>query len=768
MTVMFSDLVDSTALAERVDPEVVRDILMAYHGAATTAVERFGGRVLQWLGDGVLAAFGYHQVFEDDARRAVSAGLDLVETWASVRSEVQERFGVEPELRVGVHTGVVVVAEVGEPTGGERSSIVGAAPNLAARIQSEAAPGTVVMSDVTQYLVDADFHLRSLGLRDLKGVARQVEVFAVDGPRHTGARLDSDRYRRRRLVGRDQPRARLVQAWEQVRSAAGSTSGAGSAALISGEAGIGKSRLAADVREHVAQGGGQTLETGCLAYNVNVSLWPIGRLMERVIAQDAADQDDGIARLIDHLQRIDMDIASVVPLFGPLLGRLDLAEYPAPELEPVALLDRTLGRLVDWLGHLAGAQPALLVVEDLHWADPSTRQLIERLVAAVPRGLLATVTTRDTDTLEGRDDVMRVVLDRLSDQAASSLVDQVASERDLSPETRASIISRGEGIPLFIEELARSASMSDGSGELPLRLHELFTGRLRAAGLDLRVAQVAATIGAAFDMSTVAAVMDDPDRVAGSLDELGAAGIIEPMDDPLVGGGYRFSHALVRDAAYETQVREVRLDTHGVVAKQLRSAGADPALVAQHYDLADDIEQAVPEYLMAAQGAQGRGAHPEAIHILTRVVELLEPCPPSVDRDVRLLTSRLLRALSISAIDGYAAAGVLADHAEAETLFERLGDRPEALPAVLATWVTAFAGATWRYRDASRPGCSAWCPAPCSRGSSPRRAPRPGSRACTRAGSVPGALTSNWQWKGTTSDRTARKCRSSGRCRTTR
>ena len=511
------------------------------------------------------------------------------------------------------------------------------------------------------------------------------------GRADTGARLDSDRYRRRGLVGRDQPRARLVEAWEHVRSAAGRTSGAGSAALISGEAGIGKSRLAADIREHVAQGGGQTLETGCLAYNVNISLWPIRRLMERVIAHDAVDQGDGIARLIDHLQRIDMDLATVVPLFAPLLGRVDLTKYPTPELDPVALLDRTLERLVDWLGRLAGEQPTLLILEDLHWADPSTRQLVDRLVGAVPRGLLATVTTRDPDTFEGRDEVIRVVLDRLSDQAASSLVDQVAPGKELSQETRASIVSRGEGIPLFIEELARSASMSDGSGELPLRLHELFTGRLRAAGLDLRVAQVAATIGAAFDASTVAAVMDDPDRVAGSLEGLGAAGIIEPTGDPLVEGGYRFHHALVRDAAYETQVREVRLETHGAVAKQLRSAGADPALVAQHYDLADDIDHAVPEYLTAAQGAQARGAHPEAIHILSRVVELLEPCPPGVDRDVQLLTSRILRALSISAIDGYAATGVLADHAEAETLFERLGDRPEVLPAVLATWVTTFA-----------------------------------------------------------------------------
>ncbi len=691
MTVLFSDLVDSTALAERVDPEVVRDILMAYRGTATTAVERFGGLVLQWLGDGVLAVFGYQQVFEDDARRAVSAALDLVESWAGVRSNVQERFGVEPQLRVGVHTGVVVVAEVGEPTGGERNSIVGAAPNLAARIQGEAAPGTVVITDVTQYLVDADFYLRSLGLRDLKGVPRQVEVFTVDGPRHTGARLDSERYRRRGLVGRDQPRACLVDAWEKVRLAAGSTSGAGSAAVITGEAGIGKSRLAADIREHVAKGGGQTFETGCLAYNVNISLWPIRRLMERVIAEDAPEHEDAIAHLIDHLRRIGMDIATVVPLFAPLLGRVDPAGYPAPELDPVALLDRTLGRLVDWLGRLAGEQPALLILEDLHWADPSTRQLLDRLVGAVPSGLLAIVTTRDPDAFGGGNELIRVGLDRLSEQAAASLVDQVASGKDLSPETRASIISRGEGIPLFIEELARSASMSDGSGALPLRLHELFTGRLRAAGLDLRVAQVAATIGAAFDASTVAAVMDDPDRVAGSLEGLDAAGIVEPTGDLLLAGGYRFHHALVRDAAYDTQVREVRLETHGVVAKQLRAAGADPALVAQHYDLAEDIEQAVPEYLMAAQGAQGRGAHPEAIHILTRVVELLEPSPPGVDRDVRLLTSRLLRALSISAIDGYAATGVLADHAEVETLVERLDDRPEVLPAVLAMWVTAFA-----------------------------------------------------------------------------
>ncbi len=695
MTVLFADLANSTALAGRVEPEVMRDLLAAYRGAASRSVERFGGHVLQWLGDGVLAVFGYRRVFEDDARRAVSAALDLVAAITEAGPDMRIRFGVELEVRAGVHTGLVVVAEVGDQTArGERDSIVGAAPNLAARIQGETAPGTVVISDVTQQLVDPDFHLRSLGLRQLKGVVRPVELFAVQGPRHPGARLDADRFRRTRLVGRDQPRALLAGAWEQVSATADSTAGGGQAVLIAGEAGIGKSRVAADIRQRVARSGGATLEAGCLAYHTNIPLWPVARMMERVL--DSGVPADLLASLVGHLQVLEIDVAEVAPLFAPLLGIAQPEGYPAPELEPTALLDRTLDRLIDWLSRLPQRRPTLLVFEDLHWADPTTIELLGRVVRRVPTGLLLVMTTRDPEALGWRDRVLDVSLDHLPSEAAASLVEQLVGTTDLAEETRASIIDRGEGIPLFIEELTRSALAAGESEPLPLRLHELLAGRLKAPGLDLRVAQVAATVGSSFDLATVAAVIDDRDRVIGSLAQLAEVGIIESTGDLLDGVGYRFGHALLRDAAYETQVLETRLQTHAGVAHELERTGADPALVAQHLDLADLPDRAIPFYMAAAQGAQARGAHAEAIQLLTRVVELVKLIPASDDRDVSLLTARMLRALSISATEGYAAPGVRADHRKAEIITERLGDRPEVMPALLAIWVTGLTSSELR------------------------------------------------------------------------
>ncbi len=690
MTMLFADLANSTALAERVEPEVMRDILAAYRDTAGRSVEMFGGQVLQWLGDGVLAVFGHHRVFEDDARRGVSAALALVETWTGARSEMGSRFGVEPQVRAGVHTGVVVVAGVGdEITRGERDSIVGAAPNLAARIQGEATPDSVVISDVTHQLVDADFHARSLGLRDLKGVSRPVELFMVEGPRHPGARLDADRYRRTRLVGRDQPCARVVEAWDRVRTAADGESGSGLVVLIGGEAGIGKSRLAAEIRDRVTHSGGDTFEAGCLAYYVNIPLWPVARMMERVVGRGSSEPAELLADLVDHLQGLGLDVAEVLPFLAPLLGISEPDGYPTPELEPAALLDRTLQQLVAWLSRLPRNRPAFVLVEDLHWADPSTLELLDRVIEVSPLGLLVVLTTRHPEAFGWGDRVLNVPLDRLPAEAADSLVDELAGTSHLSEDIRTSIILRGEGIPLFIEELTRSALTTDGSDRLPLRVQELLTGRLKAPGLDLRVAQIAATVGPTFDLSTVVGVIDDRERVIASLDELATAGIIESTERQL-DAAYRFRHALLRDAAYETQVLDVRIDTHARIAKVLRSAGADAALVAQHHDLADDPERAIPEYLTAGQGAQARGAHREAIRLLTRAVELAELLPERESRDVSLLTARLLRALSISATDGYADAGVRADHQEAEILTQRLGNRPEVLPALLATWVTWF------------------------------------------------------------------------------
>src|SRR5215218_3007998 len=304
MTLLFSDLVGSTMLSERVEPEQLRDLFSFYRAAARKAVNRYSGYVMQYSGDGILAGFGHPATHEDDARRAVLAGLDLVVTMRDARAELDRRFGVAPELRVGIHTGRVVVTDLSRDTAvAERDSIVGLVPNLAARIQQAADPGMVVISDVTQQLVDADFFMHSLGERNLKGISRPVEIFGVERPRYAAARFQADRYRKAGLVGRDEPRTRLLSAWDDVR-----TGSASAAFLVVGEAGIGKSRLVAEIVDRVEASGGRVLGAACLPYYANVSLWPIARVFERTMDRLGAGTDR-LGWLVDNLGSLGLDPA---------------------------------------------------------------------------------------------------------------------------------------------------------------------------------------------------------------------------------------------------------------------------------------------------------------------------------------------------------------------------------------------------------------------------------------------------------------------------
>ncbi|MFC4694171.1 ATP-binding protein [Geodermatophilus arenarius] len=683
MTLLFSDLVGSTLLSEQVEPEQLRDLFAFYRAAAREAVDRYGGTLMHYSGDGILAGFGHPVPHEDDARRAVLAGLDLVVALHDARERLTDRFGVALDVRVGIHTGRVVVTDlVDDGAVAERDSVVGLVPNLAARVQQTADPGTVVISDVTQQLVDADFYLQSLGERALKGISRPVEVFRVDRPRYAAARFQSERYRKAGLVGRDEPRARLLAAWDAVRR--GDT---GAAFLVVGEPGIGKSRLAAEVLDRVEASGGRVVGAACLPYHANVSLWPIARMIERLVSR-AGEGGDRLRPLVTHLESLGLDPAVVVPLIGPLAGLPPTPEFPAPELDPGALLDETLDRLVEWMAAAAVRRPHLLVAEDLHWADPSTVDLLGRVAARRPPGLLLLATSRDETAVPWRGAARVVPLGRLDDRAADRLVGNLTAGRDLDDAVRSAIVEHAEGIPLFVEELTRSGLEARRAEPIPLRLQELLTWRLKAPGVDLRVVQTAATIGPTFDPATVAAAVGDPDAVDEQVRVLSDLGVIERAG--LATGAYRFRHALMRDAAYETQVLDVRRRTHAAVAEALAAQGAEPALVAQHLDLASATLPAVARYVEAAQAEQDRGAHAEAARLLTRALELVEPLPPSEERDVAELGARMLRGLSTSAMRGYAAPEVEADHRRAQELASRLG-RPEVLPALLAIWAYWYA-----------------------------------------------------------------------------
>jgi class 3 adenylate cyclase/tetratricopeptide (TPR) repeat protein len=680
MTLLFSDLVGSTMLSEQREPEQLRDLFTFYRSAAREAVTRYSGSVMQYAGDGVLAGFGHPEPHEDDARRAVLAGLDLVTAVRDAGEQLTRRFGVTPKVRVGIHTGRVVVTDLrADSSVAERESVVGLVPNLAARIQQEADPGTVVISDITQQLVDADFFLHSLGEHRLKGISRPVEAFTVERPRYAAARFQAERYRKAGLVGRDESRTRLLSAWDDVRQRTGR---AGASFLVVGEAGIGKSRLVVEVLDRVEASGGRVLGVICLPYYANVSLWPLERLFERMLSRLGGDTDR-LRWLEDRLSSLGLDRAGMIPFLAPLVGIPASAQYPAPELDPSAVLDETLGRLVDWLAALAAQTPHLFVLEDVHWADPSTLDLLSRLAERKLPGLLTVATIRGETALPWRDAAHVVRLGRLDEPAAAQLVDNLAAGKELTGEQRAAIIEHAEGIPLFIEELTRSALDGRRSESIPLRLQELLTWRLKNPGVDLRVVQVAATVGSTFAPATVAAVIGDEDAVADQLKVLTDAGVVAPVG-PAV-GTYRFRHALMRDAAYETQVLDVRRQTHASVADALAAQGAEPALVAQHLDLAGAADRAADRYLDAARAEQARGAHAEATRLLSRALELLESLPESDDRVLGELSARMLRGLSVSSMHGYASPDVEADHRRAQELAARLG-RPEVLPALIAIW----------------------------------------------------------------------------------
>lgn len=684
MTIFFSDLVDSTALADRLEPEVMRDLYRRYREVAKQAIDRFGGYIVQYLGDGIMATFGYPAAHEDDARRAVHAGLAFIDGLTAAGKTASIRFGVEPQARVGIHTGPVVVAGLGASEPKERDSIVGVAPNLAARLQSEAEPGTVVVSDVTKELVEGHFDVRSLGLRQLKGIARGVEVFAVEGVRSVFGRLDASRARRAGLHGRDEARSRLVEAWNEVGQVSATE---GRVALISGEAGIGKTRLAAEIRDSATRSGGDALAAACQPYYTNIPLWPISTMLDRAMGLWGEPDEARLGLLVEHLSAAGVDPATSVPLLAPLVSIDDPPGFESSTLDAATRLQETLAAVIDWLAHLADRRPRLLVVEDLQWADPTTVGLLGMLAAAPPPRLLTVMTTRDESALPWREHTLQVRLGRLDGDVAAALVDELAADSDLPTEVRRSIIERADGIPLFVEELTCSVidEQVTSSEWLPYRLQELMTGRLKTPGIDLRLAQIAATIGAGFDKDVLARVTGPGYDIGPGLAAMEAAGIIDAagaVDE----GTFRFRHALLRDAAYETQVLDVRRQTHLAVALTIVEDHADAALLAHHFDLADDPTRAVPYFIAGAQEAQARGAHVEATRLLTRTIELIEGFPESPERDYSELTARMLRGLNVSAMQGYASADVAADHRRAEVLTEKLGAHPAVVPSLLGIW----------------------------------------------------------------------------------
>lgn len=604
VTVLFSDLVGSTAIFQQLDPETVRDILLAYQGRCAEVVGRFGGHIGRFMGDGILIYFGYPIAHEDDARRTVLVGLQLVEAVQALSRETSRDHGVSLAVRVGIHTGVVIAGEMGSGEWRERHDVVGATPNVAYRVQSAANPDTVVISPATYDLVGGYFVVEDLGPQHLRGLAQPVPLYRVVAASGAESRLEAEPSWSP-LIGRQQELAALSAHWERARS------GPPTAVVVEGEPGIGKSRLVEALKDHAESGGGRCLTLQCSPYHANTVLHPVVRHLERTVGKDDGDEEVAL-------------LASLASLAMPP-GHAD------PRSTPEQRRERLFEAILAWLDRLALEAPLLLVTEDAHWSDPSTLELLERIVIRVRAGrMLTVVVTRPELEAPWLAGLEHIRVEPLTVPDRRQLAAAVVDERRL-PEALCELIAdRSDGVPLYIEELTRMVARAGAGGEgsleratqqspeIPASLHDLLSARLDQFPKEKHIAQIVATIGDGASIALLQRVLGtDEQALRVGLAPLLAGGILR-LDEAATGVGCTFRHALVRDAAYQSLLRSRRQELHRRTAEVMEGQFREmtelqPELLAEQLFQGGDRTRAAELWFRSGCRAAGQAAHTEAV-----------------------------------------------------------------------------------------------------------------------------------------------------------
>lgn len=687
LTVMFCDLVDSTPLGERLDPEDLLELTRLYQHTCGGVIARYGGHVARYVGDGLLVYFGYPRAHEDDAVRAVNAGLGIVEELGRVNEEIASRFDVRLRVRIGVHSGLIVLSGLGADTPhGEQA--LGHTMNVAARVQGLATPDTVIVTAATLGLTGGAFVTRALGQRTLKGVRAPVHIHAVL-ERASGQRRGDVVDERTPLVGRDRELRLLRETWERA------TAGNGQVVVVSGEAGIGKSRLLRALRESLAADAPPWREGRASPFAREGTLNPVLQLLrDRAGLDEDAPPESLPTALAAELTRTGLDAAEVVPLLIPLLGIPSAAPFTPSTLSPEAQRRRLLERLTDWL--LAGRDPIVVVFEDVHWFDESTIELLALLVERVRHApVLLLVSVRTGFALPwDAPHVTQVALDRLGPAETERLVRATAVDRLLADELVAAIVRRTDGIPLFAEELTRALAdhpiHPDGPGgaaAIPSTLQELLAARLDRLGSAKEIAQLGATLGREFSYDLLAAVaLHDHVTLRDELARLVTAELLEQHARP-PRSRYAFRHALIQEAAYQSVPKGRRQRYHEQVARVLEQrfptvTSARPELVAHHYTCGGLNEPAIGYWERATRQAMVRSAHPEAVRHAREALLLLTTMPRTAERGAQELALRCMSGFAYTGFKGYGAPEVAEALGEARRLGEQLGDTPQLVPVL--------------------------------------------------------------------------------------